>query len=157
MLARHQDIFGEQSGFVIEPIPVDEAVSSLSSIIMDDDYYDFTLVNSSVENGLRIASSIALIALKAKAYLNLVSEKEHGRQVNTKDIKKHRSDVLKLVATTEINEPVSVTTNIHHCIMEFADSIRTQLPSQSLEAALGRSSSDIAIFVEILEGLFIEE
>ncbi len=43
LLSRHSDILGEPSGFVIEPIPVDEEVSSLSAIIMDDDYYNFTI------------------------------------------------------------------------------------------------------------------
>lgn len=34
LLSRHSDILGEPSGFVIEPIPVGEEVSSLSAIIM---------------------------------------------------------------------------------------------------------------------------
>ena len=37
-----------------------------------------------------------LIALKARAYLNLMADKRDGKHVNTKDIKKHRSDILKM-------------------------------------------------------------
>lgn len=66
LLSRHSDILGEPSGFVIEPIPVDEEVSSLSAIIMDDDYYNFTIKNSFVDNGLKVASPLALIVLKIK-------------------------------------------------------------------------------------------
>lgn len=46
LLSRHPDVLGEPKGFVIEPIPTDEDVSSLSAIIMDDDYYHFTIAHS---------------------------------------------------------------------------------------------------------------
>lgn len=42
LLSRHPDILGEPKGLTIEPLPVDEETSSLSAIIMDDDFYHFT-------------------------------------------------------------------------------------------------------------------
>ena len=157
LLSRHSDILGEPSGFVIEPIPVDEEVSSLSAIIMDDDYYNFTIKNSFVDNGLKVASPLALIVLKIKAYLNLLAEKEQGHHVNTKHIKKHRSDVLKLVATSPIDDPVPVSDEIMESVTDFIGKIRAMLPSQGLEAALGRSSEDIESYLEVLDGMFIAE
>ena len=156
-LSRHSDILGEPSGFVIEPIPVDEEVASLSAIIMDDDYYNFTIKNSFVDNGLKVASPLALIVLKIKAYLNLLAEKEQGHHVNTKNIKKHRSDVLKLVATTALSDPTPVTEEIMDSVTDFIAKIRAMLPSQGLEAALGRSSEDIASYIDILEEMFVRE
>lgn len=104
LLSRHPDVLGEPKGFVIEPIPTDEDVSSLSAIIMDDDYYHFTIAHSQLTDGIRHANSAALIALKARAYLNLMADKRDGKHVNTKDIKKHRSDILKnVVIMTEDN------------------------------------------------------
>ena len=157
LLSRHSDILGEPSGFVIEPIPVDEEVSSLSAIIMDDDYYNFTIKNSFVDNGLKVASPLALIVLKIKAYLNLLAEKEQGHHVNTKHIKKHRSDVLKLVATTPLGDPTPVTSAILQSVTDFVTKIREMLPNQGLEAALGRPSEDIASYIDILEEMFIGE
>ena len=158
LLSRHPDILGEPSGFVIEPIPVGEEISSLSAIIMDDDYYHFTIRNSFVEGGLRVAHPIALMALKARAYLNLVAEKEKGRHVNTKHIKKHRSDVLKLIAATSVPEPVKATKTIYECVREFSGRMREMLPSQSLETALNRTSDDIEVFLDMLDTAFtIEE
>ena len=157
LLSRHSDILGEPSGFVIEPIPVGEEVSSLSAIIMDDDYYNFTIKNSFVDNGLKVASPLALIVLKIKAYLNLLAEKEQGHHVNTKHIKKHRSDVLKLVATTALGDPTPVTEEIMDSVTDFIAKIRAMLPSQGLEAALGRSSEDIASYIDILEEMFVRE
>lgn len=157
LLSRHSSILGEPSGFVIEPIPVGEEVSSLSAIIMDDDYYNFTIKNSFVDNGLKVASPLALIVLKIKAYLNLLAEKEQGHHVNTKHIKKHRSDVLKLVATTALGDPTPVTAEIMDSVTDFIGKIRAMLPSQGIEAALGRSSEDIASYIDILEDMFVRE
>ena len=41
LLSRHPDILGEPKGLTIEPIPVDENTSSLSAIIIDDEFYKF--------------------------------------------------------------------------------------------------------------------
>jgi hypothetical protein len=123
LLSRHPDILGEPRGLVIEPIPTGEDISSLSAIIMDDDYYHFTLTHSRLTDGIRHAASVALIALKARAYLNLLIEKSKGKQVNTKDIKKHRSDVLKNVVILEDAEIVAPQ-SIVNCIKEFVSSIR---------------------------------
>ena len=57
LLSRHPDILGEPKGLTIEPLPVDEETSSLSAIIMDDDFYHFTIDHSKLTNGLRHADS----------------------------------------------------------------------------------------------------
>lgn len=123
LLSRHPDILGEPKGLIVEPLPVDEETSSLSAIIMDDDFYHFTIQHSKLTNGLRHADSAALIALKARAYLNLLQDKANGKHVNSKDIKKHRSDVLKNVVIMEDNEIIAPE-SIVACIRDFVTSIR---------------------------------
>lgn len=154
LLSRHSDLLGEPSDFHLEPIPVGEEVSSLSAIMMDEDYYNLTVQNSFTEDDLRYASPIALICLKAKAYLNLVAERESGRQVNTKDIKKHRNDVLKLVATAAFDEPIALSQTVYDCIQGYIGQIRSILPDKSLEDALQRTSDDITAYLDVLEGAF---
>ena len=46
LLSRHPDALGEPKGLIIEPLPIDGELSSLSAIIMDDDYYQFTIEHS---------------------------------------------------------------------------------------------------------------
>ena len=67
LLSRHPDVLGEPKGLVIEPLPIGEDVSSLSAIIMDDDYYHFTIDHSRLTDGIRHADTAALIALKTRA------------------------------------------------------------------------------------------
>ena len=43
LLSRHPDALGEPKGLTIGPLPIDGEQSSLSAIIMDDDYYQFTI------------------------------------------------------------------------------------------------------------------
>ena len=158
LLSRHPDILGEPKGLTIEPLPVDEDTSSLSAIIMDDDFYHFTIEHSKLTNGLRHADSVALIALKSRAYLNLLQDKADGKHVNSKDIKKHRSDVLKNVVILEdyqIKAPASIVA----CIKDFVASIRTNWDSLSgpLAKSLDQDSSFIEALLEQLDDLFITE
>ena len=59
----------------ITPIPVDEDLSSLSAILMDNDYYHFTIEHSLLEDEVHIANIESLICLKSKAFLDLSQRK----------------------------------------------------------------------------------
>lgn len=155
LLSRHSEVLGEPSGFHIEPIPLSDDLSSLSAIIMDDDYYELTIANSTVEDNLRVATPVALICLKARAYLNLLGERAVGRQVNSKDIRKHKTDVLKLIATASIPEPVAIPEPVFDSVMEYAAAIESELPSKSLQDALERDNEAIQVFVDTLKESFI--
>lgn len=156
LLSHHSDLLGEPSGFHLEPIPTGEDVYSLSAIMMDDVYYRLTIDNSYVKNDIRYASSIALICLKTKAYLNLLNERKAGKQVNTKDIKKHRTDVLKLVATTAFDEDISVEKDVFDTISNFVQEMKNILDTkpQSLTDALQSSKEDIMAYIDVLENAF---
>lgn len=158
LLSKHSNLLGEPSGFHLEPIPIGEGVSSLSAIMMDEEYYKLTVDNSYVEEGLRYASHYALVCLKAKAYLNLLAEREAGRMVNTKDIKKHRNDVLKLVAGADFSETMTVTPPVWNAIQAFVTHIEEELAtsSKSLRDALGRTEEQIKVYLDILRNSFIQ-
>lgn len=152
LLSRHPDILGEPKDLKIEPIPIDENVSSLSAIIMDDDFYNFTVAHSHVTDGVRHADTAALIALKTSAYLNLLRDKAAGKHVNSHDIKKHRSDVLKnvvIMTESEISAPAKVV----DCIHDFVASIRNEW--MELANPLARSlDSDETLVSALLDTLY---
>lgn len=157
LLSRHPDVLGEPKHLVIEPLPLSEDLSSLSAIIMDDDFYHFTIDHSVLTNGIRHADPVALIALKAKAYLNLIEEKRKGGHINTRNIKKHRSDVLKnavLVEATQVIAPQSIVS----CIREFVTAIRSDSENliQGLANSLDSEPEFIIQLLSQLELLFIE-
>ncbi len=156
LLSRHPDVLGEPKGLIVEPLPTDEDVSSLSAIIMDDEFYNFTIEHSRLTDGIRHADPVALIVLKAKAYLNLMADKLAGKHVNTKDIKKHRSDVLKNVVIMEDSQ-IEVPSSIAVCINDFVASIRKDWDelAEPLAKSLGQDTDFIHELLNQLENLFI--
>ena len=98
LLSKYPDILGEPTSFHLTPIPAGEEISSLSAILMDEEYYHLTIDNSIIEDGVRIANPLSLLCLKIKAFLNLTEEKKINPNVRSADIKKHRDDVFKLLA-----------------------------------------------------------
>lgn len=158
LLSRHPDILGEPSNLVIEPLPIDGDVSSLSAIIMDDDFYHFTIKHSKLTDGVRHADSAALVCLKTRAYLNLLQDKAEGKHVNSKDIKKHRSDVLKNVVIIT-DESISAPMAIVDCVKNFVSSIRADWDTLSnpLAKALDQDQEFVDALLEQLKNLFIPE
>ncbi len=158
LLSRHPDILGEPKGLTIEPLPLDEDISSLSAIIMDDDFYHFTISHSKLTDGIRHADSAALIALKSRAYLNLLQNKADGRFVNGKDIRKHRSDVLKNVVILQEGQVIAPA-SIVACVKDFVSSIQSEWVSlaQPLADALDRDTPFIESLLERLNELFVTE
>lgn len=82
----------------ITPIHIDDEVSSLSAILLNDDYYRILLEGKVVRNGLSILRPEYLILFKAKAYLDLKQRKERGEAVDSKNISKHKKDILRIAA-----------------------------------------------------------
>lgn len=81
---------------LLTPIPFDEAVSSLSAILLDDAYYAFIMAGRREIDGLPWVGEDRLIPLKAIAWLDLIARREQGEQVDAKSIRKHANDVLRL-------------------------------------------------------------
>ena len=158
LLSRHPEILGEPRALVIEPIPIEGDTSSLSAIIMDDDYYHFTIDHSRLTGGIRHADSAALVALKARAYLNLLQDRKHGTHVNSKDIKKHRSDVLKNVIIME-QVQIKAPRTIVDCIEEFVASLRNEWDTLAvpLAQALEQDVAFVDDLLNQLNELFITE
>ena len=116
LLSRHADLLGTPTGYHLEPLPY-EGVSSLSAIMLDDDLYDITVSESRVEQGGRIATPLSLICLKTKAYRNLTQDKIDGKHVNSDDLKKHKSDVLKLAAEATGIDPITISQSMMETIV----------------------------------------
>jgi hypothetical protein len=83
-------------GAHLTPIPFDEAVASLSAILLDDEYYAFIVGGRRNSDGLPWIGAEELIPLKARAWLDLSSRKSAGERIDSKDVRKHGNDVIRL-------------------------------------------------------------
>lgn len=124
LFARNPDLAIEDKAH-LTPIPIDEDVTSLSAILLNDDYYNFTLTHSDFIDEIHLASISALICLKAHAYLDLKSRNQQGEKIDNKDIRKHRNDIIRLTAilTQEeiIDLPKSIARDLTEAINEFSN------------------------------------
>jgi hypothetical protein len=80
----------------LTPIPFDEGVSSLSAILLDESYYRFILDGRRELDGLSWIGEDRLIPLKAHAWLDLGERKVRGEPIDSKNIRKHANDVMRL-------------------------------------------------------------
>lgn len=97
----------------LTPLHVSEDISSLSAIMLNDDYYNLMLSGRRSVDGVSVLGAEYLIAFKAKAWLDLTARKAEGGHVNERDLKKHKNDVFRLFAIVdpqiriELSQPVA--------------------------------------------------
>jgi len=88
----------EPAGGHLAPLPLDGYLKSLSIIVLDDSYYELIRRTRTVLEGIPTVPASTLIALKAKAYLELTKLRgEDDSFVRADDIRKHRNDVFRLL------------------------------------------------------------
>lgn len=83
---------------VLTPLPMDDDISSLSAILLDEDYYQLVRSGTTVVDGINVLDAAYLIPFKAKAWLDLTQKKAAGQSVDSKNIRKHKNDVFRLSA-----------------------------------------------------------
>lgn len=96
LFARRPDVLQSNDVGHLTPLPVDEDVSSLSAILMDDNYYHFIRSGKQEVEGVSVIGATHLIPLKALAWLDLTARAGRGEPVDSKTIKKHKNDVFRL-------------------------------------------------------------
>ena len=128
LFSKRPDVIQEIEGMHLTPVPVEEDLSSLSAILMDDDYYQFTLANTQQVDELPVASAEALIALKASAYLNMLQRKAAGYQIDSKHIRKHKNDVLRLVVILAADSKVKCPNKIKADISQYIQLMTEEQP-----------------------------
>jgi hypothetical protein len=121
LFSRRPDAFTPHAESQLTPISIDDEVSSLSAILLDDDYYQLIQAHKRPMDGLSLLSAESLIVLKAKAYLDLSARKERGEAVDAKNIRKHKNDICRLFAALTAQSRVALTPGIHSEVALFIE------------------------------------
>lgn len=125
------ELFSRDPGYVlhdestvITPLHIDDEISSLSAIMLNDEYYQFMLEGRKTVNGIGLLDAEYIIPFKMRARNDLMERKLSGEHVNTRDLKKHKNDVYRL--TNIINdEKVVCSEYIKKDIIKFIEDINT--------------------------------
>ena len=96
LFARTEYILTEDFG--ITPLHIDDSVSSLSAILLNEAYYKALLQGREVIDGISVLPHSMLIPFKAKAWLDLSERDRQGEHVDSRDLKKHRNDIIRMAS-----------------------------------------------------------
>jgi hypothetical protein len=105
-------------------LEVEDALVSLSALLLNDDYYALIREGRELIDGVSILSEKLLIPYKARAWLDLKARKDAGEKIDANTIRKHRNDVFRLVQllTQEaMTLPASVKADLKRFVDAMAD------------------------------------
>ncbi len=132
-------------GSHLTPIPIDEAAASLSAILLDDAYSEFILAGRKGVDGLPWVGEDRLIPLKASAWVDLSERQAKGEPVDSKNIRKHANDVLRLSQLLAPDVRIVIAQRIAQDLNRFLDGIEAD---RSINPKSIRINSSVAEIVE---------
>ena len=135
------------------PLHIDDEVSSLSAILLNDDYYHFLLDGRTVTDGISILDAEHIIPLKMKAWLDLKDKKAQGFYVSPRDIRKHRLDVFRLFPLIREDLRISVPSSVGEDIQNFIAQIR-ETDIRLTDIGISRSKDSI---LDIYNNMYIAD
>lgn len=137
LFARKPDVLQIAEDTVLTPIPVNEDLSSLSAILMNEEYYNFTMEHSHTLETIRLANTESLVCLKAKAYLDLTQRKANGEVIDEKNIRKHRSDIFRLTTTLGEDTLFELPAGIQTDLNLFGKMVSSSIPDKAFFKSVG--------------------
>ena len=140
LFSRKPDLINLEEPAYLTPIPVEDDLSSLSAILLNDEYYNYMIEHSTLEYGIHLANTEALICLKAKAFLEISERIAKGSPEDTKQSRKHKTDVFRLAVTLTEGDLFDLPDSIKDHLQKFTDTIANDLPDKAIfkEMGLGR-------------------
>ena len=129
----------------LTPVHIADDISSLSAILLNDDYYAFLLSGRHIIDGLSVLDEKYLIPFKAKAWCELSARRKAGEEGNSRHIRKHYRDVHKLLTLLPANAKVPLPDQLKADMQEFIDGIEAdEIMSEDIDnAALCRPLREI--------------
>ena len=103
IFSRNPDFIILEDDTVLTSLLIDDEISSLSAILLNEAYYELLKTGQKMVDGIPVLSPTCLIPFKAKAWLDLKERKLNGEQVDSKNIKKHKNDVFRLALLITAN------------------------------------------------------
>ena len=116
LFSRNNCLLKEEAG--ITPVHIDDSVSSLSAILLNDAYYQALLEGREIMMGISVLRPEWIVPFKAKAWLDLRKKQD----VDSSDIKKHRNDIIRIVSEMPLQKCIlsgEVRTDMETFLGEF--------------------------------------
>lgn len=142
LFSRTPDVIVFEGEAHLTPIPVDDDLSSLSAILLHDDYYNYIIEHSQLEDGLHNANIEALICLKARAFWEIKERIKNGSKEDVKQLRKHKADVFRLTVMLAPESRFDLPKTIQENVNQFAELTTGDLPDKAIFKEMGLSNID---------------
>jgi hypothetical protein len=139
----------------LTPIPIDDAISSLSAILLNDDYYTFIQGGRRILDDIPIVGAEHLLSLKAKAWCELTKREERGEEIDSREIKKHRNDVFRLFAILDPDFEADLPGQVKRDLVEFLGRVASEDIALKQLGIRGQTLPDVLAELRRIYGLGI--
>jgi len=136
----------------LTPIHIDQCIVSLSAILLNDAYYNLLRNKKKVVDGISIIEIETAILFKIKAWLDMKERKEVGDSIDSKDIKKHKNDIFRLLANVIPASRVEISMEIQNDVSRFIERIAEDNPDLK---SLGIKGTSFDEYMEILKNVYV--
>ncbi len=112
LFSRKSDVLKYNDVDRLIPIHISDEVSSLSAILLNEEYYQLLTSGLIRIDEIQILNYTHIIPFKAKAWIDLKTRKENGENIDSSDIKKHKYDVFRLSQLIVETDRIELTEKI---------------------------------------------
>lgn len=126
LFSKKQDWLIEKFDHRIVPIHIDDQVSSLSAILLNEAYYEFLREGSEIVDGIPVLKAEHIIPFKARAWIDLSRRKENGESIDIRNIKKHKNDIFRLSMLLSPEQKIKTSDEIKEDLLLYIQSIRSE-------------------------------
>lgn len=124
LFSRNDNIDMPQDVHLI-PVHISDDVSSLSAILLNNDYYNFMINGVRDIDGISVLDEKHLIPFKVKAWCELIDRRKNGEKGQSKHIKKHCRDINNLMSLLVPDEKVNLKGMVKDDMERFMYEIET--------------------------------
>lgn len=147
LFSKRPDFSLADENAILTPLPIDDEISSLSAILLNDAYYELLKNGQVILEGIPILKTTCLIPFKAKAWLDLTERKAQGESVDSKNIKKHKNDVFRMGQLVSAESKQVLSDDITNDMQRFL----TAMEAESIDTkALGIRGTDQKSIISVL-------
>lgn len=122
LFSRNESLILPKESHII-PISISDEISSLSAILLNNDYYDFMISGKRIIDDISVLDEKYLIPFKAKAWCELIERKNNGEEGQSKHIAKHCRDISNLVSLLPPNTKVEISGMVKQDMERFIEDI----------------------------------
>lgn len=126
LFSRRPDFQIDHPEIHLTPLPVSEEISSLSAIMLDENYYRLMLAGRRTVDGVSVLGAEYLMLFKMKAWLDLRQKKADNAHVNERDLKKHKNDVFRLFRLVEPSAQIAISSTVGKDVGQFINAMRSE-------------------------------